>query len=211
MFAQHFHDAPIRRDMIVGRENCFYRTTILYFKDVSEAIGIGLIGAEEAEILLHCISGKDVAQHLTKLTRRFVALRCRLLDINSVLCKVGEIEIDQELSTICMWIGTHTAISPRSQRGKLRNKMTLFVKHIFWMIAVHPFLKHLQMCRVRLYIRYRHLVGTECSLNGHTIDYLWPGPAFRSTQDDSRPAWSFREAILASLFLIRAYLRVAAF
>src|SRR5271154_360829 len=97
MFAEDFHHTPIGRNMIVNRDDRFRRTAILYGKDIAEAIRIGLVRTEKAEVLLPGVSRKRVSQHLAELARRLMVLVGRPGHFERIVSKGGQIQIDQEL------------------------------------------------------------------------------------------------------------------
>src|SRR5579864_8711749 len=144
MFAEHFHHTSVRRDMIVNRDNGFHRTAILDRKDIPEAIRIGLVRAEEAEVLLPGVSCKRVSQQLAELACRLMALGCRPGHINRIVSKGWQIQIDQERAAIGMWIGSHATIPFGCQCGERRDQPTLLVEHFFWVITAQPLLKEFQ-------------------------------------------------------------------
>src|SRR5947209_2318424 len=113
MFAQYFHHTSVRGNMIVNREKRLHRTAILYGKDIPEAIRIGLVGTEETEILLAGVSLKDVSHHLAELASGLMALGRRLCNFQRIVCKGWQIQINQKLATIGMWIGSHATITSR--------------------------------------------------------------------------------------------------
>src|SRR6266566_8793182 len=100
MFAEHLHHSPVRRDMIVCRDDRCHRTAILNSKDVPETIRIGFVRTEETEILLLGVSRKGISQQLAELASRLVALGCRAGHFQSIVRKRRQIEVDQELASI---------------------------------------------------------------------------------------------------------------
>src|SRR5438093_13198547 len=111
MLAEHFHYTPVGRDMIIKRDDWFHRTSILDRKDISKAIRIGLVRTEEAEVLLPGVSRKRVSQQLAELARRLMALRCWLGHFKRIVSNGRQIQVDQHLAAIAMWICTHTTIT----------------------------------------------------------------------------------------------------
>src|SRR5579864_1874254 len=144
MFTEHFHHTPVRRDMIVNRDDGLHQTAILDRKNIPEAIGIGLVRAEEAEILLPGVSRKRVSQQLAELARRLMALGGRFGHINRIVSKGWQIQIDQERAAIGVWIGSHATIPFGCQRGERWDQPTLLVEHFFWVITAQPLLKEFQ-------------------------------------------------------------------
>src|SRR5205823_3127333 len=72
VLAQHLHHAAVRRDVVVDPNGLADEAALLHFEDAAEAIGIGLVGAEEAEVGGLGVLGVDVAHELADpLTRVF--------------------------------------------------------------------------------------------------------------------------------------------
>src|SRR5437870_13007245 len=95
MFAEYFHHTPVGRNMIVTRDERFHRRAILDGKDVPEAIRIGLVRAEETEILLPGVSRKGVSQQLVELASRVVARGCRAGHFKISVRKRRQSRVDQ--------------------------------------------------------------------------------------------------------------------
>ena len=66
------------------------QTAVLHLEDVAKAVRVGFIGAEEAEVVLLGVFRKDIAQQLTELARRFVALGGGLFDFDGVVGEQGQ-------------------------------------------------------------------------------------------------------------------------
>src|SRR5258707_9287684 len=107
MFAQYLHNPAIRREVIVDGNNFFLEGTVLHFKDIPEPVRIGFIRTEEAKILLLSVFGKNVAHHLAQLAGRLTELPGWLFDFNCIVRKGWQVQVYQQLSTICMWISPH--------------------------------------------------------------------------------------------------------
>src|SRR5271167_1016155 len=60
------------------------------------------------------------------------------------------------------------------------------------MVTAHPGFDQLQMGRVSYWIRDRHLVRTPGAFQPLTVNLLWTGPSFRSSQYDHWPSWTDR-------------------
>ena len=66
------------------------------------------------------IMHKDVTQKFAKLASRFEALRPWLFEIEGILRKIWQVQIERQLSSVGMRIGPHTPIALRCQRRQLR-------------------------------------------------------------------------------------------
>src|SRR5438067_5651455 len=120
MFGEHLHHAPIGSEMIVNRYDFFLPRTIFYVKEISKTIRIGLVRAEETEITLLGISREHISHQLAELTSGFVALSCRPGDFNRIVCKHGDIQVDQQFSSVRMRIRSHTTVTCGCKRSKFR-------------------------------------------------------------------------------------------
>src|SRR5207248_1760373 len=135
VFAQYLHNPAIRREMVINGNDGFLKRAILYLEHISQAIGIGFIGTEETEILLLVIARKDIP-HLFAQYSRILIIHCRgFFDFGGILRKVRQIQIDQQPSSVGMWIGSHSPITCRSQCSKLRKKPSLLIKKLFWLVT----------------------------------------------------------------------------
>src|SRR5215469_2498426 len=152
VLAEHFHHTPIRRDMIVNQDDGFHRTAILNRKDIPEAIRVGLVGTEEAEVRLPGISGKRVSQQLAELARRLMALCSRPGHLKRIISEWRQIQIDQQLAAIGVWIGSHAASTCRRQFSERWDQAALLVERFFWVITAQPLLKEFQTSWIGLHI-----------------------------------------------------------
>ena len=87
MLAQHLHHAAVRRHVVVVALDAADEASILDLEHVAEAIGVGLVGAEQAEVLLFGVAREDITQHLAERARRFDLDAARLFDLHRVLGK----------------------------------------------------------------------------------------------------------------------------
>ena len=71
MLAQHFHHAAVVRDVIVVALDAAHQASILDLEYVAEAIRVGLVGTEQAEVMLLGVAREDIAHHLAEGPRRF--------------------------------------------------------------------------------------------------------------------------------------------
>src|SRR5271165_1994831 len=62
MLAEHLHHSSISRDMVVNVQPVTDEAPILYGEDVVQPIRIGFIWAEEPEVRLPVVGGKDITQ-----------------------------------------------------------------------------------------------------------------------------------------------------
>src|SRR5262249_26977947 len=96
-----------------------------------------------------------------------------------------------------MRIGAHAA-------GSLRGKVPQFglqaaggVKQVLWPVALHPSFEYAHVVWIFVHLTHGHLVRAPITFGALAIDFLWAGPAFRSSKHDHRPSRPLRESILA--------------
>ncbi len=70
-------------------------------------------------------------------------------------------------------------------------------------VAFHPLFKNLQMLRIFAHMLDRHLVRAPSAFDGLTIHHFRSRPAFRSAENQHRPARAFGLALFAEAPLYR--------
>src|SRR5690242_9281417 len=90
MLAQHLHYTAIGREVIIDGNDLLLERTVLGLKHISQAVRVGLVGTEEAEILLARVALKDVPQEPAKLARVLKTLGRGLLDLQSIIGEVRD-------------------------------------------------------------------------------------------------------------------------
>src|SRR6266496_4245089 len=116
-----------------------------------------------------------------------MVLRRGFLHLNRIIRKWGNIQVNQQLSTIGMRISAHATISPRRKGCKFRNKSTGLVEYFIRLITTHPVLKDFQVLGVRFNVCYWYLVGTAGALAGTAVSYVGSSPAVGGAEASSRP------------------------
>ncbi len=85
-------------------------------------------------------------------------------------------------------------VAPRRQRAvrrehrQRRAQRAVFVEQLFGAIALEPLFELRQVRGILGQLRQRHLVRTPVAFGRQAVDRYRPGPAFRRTQHDHRPA-----------------------
>ncbi len=126
MLAQHFHDAPVRTQFIVDRNNLGHRTPFRRLKDGVQAIGIRFIGAEHAEVCQ--VHSEDVAEEISKFARRLGQNLTGAGDFKRIICEVGQGEGDQLASAIHMWVASHTAVACGRESREFVDELAILVE-----------------------------------------------------------------------------------
>ncbi len=115
MLAEHFHDAAIRTEVIIAREDPGHPGAIGYLKERSEPVRGGFVRPDDAKVARLGVEFHYVAQHVT---HDAGCLRHRVAGfghIHGVGPEVRHDKVLQKLSTIRMWIGAHAAVTLRRQ------------------------------------------------------------------------------------------------
>src|ERR1041385_4625014 len=100
-----------------------------------------------------------------------------------------------------MRVCAHASLTVRSEFGKLFSQRAIRVKQFFRLVTSQPLFKEAQVLWILGELRQRHLMRTPRSFNRFAVDDLWPGPTFRSAQDDHRPLRALRHAVLPGVGL----------
>ncbi len=120
MLAQHFHHAAVGRDVIVVALDAAHQASVLDLEHVAEAIRVGLVGTEEAKVLLLGVARENIAQHFAEGARRFDLDAAGLFERHRVFGERRDIERDGQESAVGVRIRAHPASSLRRNRFDLR-------------------------------------------------------------------------------------------
>ena len=145
MLAQHFHHAPVRRNVIVVALDPAHQASVLDLEHVAEAIRVGLVGTEQAEVLLLRVAREDIAQHLAERARRFDLDAARLLGRHRVFGKRRDVERDGQESAVGVRIRAHPPISFRRNRLELRPQRPALIEQFVGPVTAHPLFEQFQM------------------------------------------------------------------
>src|ERR1700720_4120886 len=87
-----------------------------------------------------------------------------------------------------MGICAHPPITGWGQRGDLRSEPPCFPEQLLRFVAAHPLLKQPQVSGIFPCLVDWNLMGAPKSFDLLAVDLLGTSPAFRSAQNDERPA-----------------------
>ena len=209
MLAQHFHHAAVVRDVIVVALDAAHQASVLDVEHVAEAIRVGFVGTEQAEVMLLGIAREDIAHHLAEGSRRFDLDAAGLLELHRVVGERGDVERDGQDSAVGVRIRAHPAISFWRDRFDLRLQSSAFIEQLVGPVTAHPIFEQFQMLGIFLDAGKRHLMGAEGSFDLHAVNDLRPGPSLERSQDDRRPRRPLPKPVCARIGLNRANRRVA--
>src|SRR5579872_1407741 len=105
MFAEDFHDAAVRRDVVVRRKNCSGGATAGNFEDCVEPVRRCLVGSEETKTVR--IVANDLAQKLAGSSRALVRHPARRGDVDCVAAEFGKDKASKDFAAVRIWIGAH--------------------------------------------------------------------------------------------------------
>ena len=152
MLAQHFHYAAVGRNVVVVALDVAHQASVLDFEHVAKPIGVGLVGAEQAEVLLFGIAREYIAQHLAEGARRFDLDAARLLERHRVFGERRDIERDGQESAVGVRIRAHPAVSLRRDRSDFRFQRAAFIEQFVGPVTAHPLFEQFQMLGIFLHV-----------------------------------------------------------
>src|ERR1035438_7766688 len=126
VLAQPFHDAAVRTQFIVDRNNLGHRAPFRCLKDGVQSIGIRFIGTEHAEVCQ--IHSENVSEEISEFARRLGQNLTGAGYLKRIIREIGQREGDQFASTIHMWVASHAAISYGREGCKFIDELAIFVE-----------------------------------------------------------------------------------
>ena len=149
-----------------------------------QAVGRRLVGAEDAEHVAVVVDelGGVLAQHAGCLggTKAMAAL----LDVDRVLCRVGELEVLQEPAAVGVGVGAQAKLALGHELGDLGTDGALLVKEAVGLVGLEPALEDLEVGLGVAGGRQGHLVRTPGTLGLLAVNLLGAGPALGGAEDD---------------------------
>ena len=170
---------------------------------VLETVGSGLVGAEDAEVVLVEV------QHVSGIGTKdagglggapAVAL---LGDGDLVLVDVGQDEVATDLAAVGVGVGADAQVALGHEGGHLGADLALRGEELLGLVGAQPAAEHAEVLVGVLGGGQGHLVGTPGTLGLLAVDVLGARPALGGAEDDHRVD---RAGLVASL---RALLDVA--
>src|ERR1035438_7928233 len=199
VLAQPFHDAAVRTQFIVDRNNLGHRAPFRCLKDGVQAIGIRFVGTEHAEVCQ--VHSEDVAEEISQFARRLGQNLTGARDFKCIICEVRQREGDQLASTIYVWVSSHAPVAYRRESRELVEELSVFVEQFFDLVTLHPGFKNLEMLWIFTDRCKWNLMRAECAFNGYSVHFLRAGPSLGCGKDDHGPDGLHLEAVLARLLL----------
>ena len=201
MLTEHtVHNTSVSCEAVISIKHFCVPVTFLIFKYFVQTVGHAFIWSKDTEVLVFFIQFEDVADVSAKFDHILSFCFARLY-FNTVIAEVRKTKIFQKKSAICMWVGTETCISLRSQFSQFRDQASVFVKQFLRTIAFQPLLQKFKM--FRFFHSDRNLMSTERTFNLKSVNNLRTCPSLRSTKDDHWPYRTFRIIVLTGVLLDR--------
>lgn len=199
---QHLHDAAGRGQVaavLVLVKVLAHPYLLGDLVDGAELVGLGLVGAEEAEVL--GVLGHDVAQEERHVLHAAALVGGRAVKGDGVLAEVGHLEGLLDDAAVGDGVGAHAAdaLGAEGLQGLVRG--AVLVEQAVGLVAAHPLLEDLEVLRVGGGARDGHLVGAPEALEVLAVDLARGAPALGGAQDDHGPARAGGLAGLAGLLL----------
>ena len=126
MFAEDFHDTAVGSEMIVNGNCLLHGAAIGGVEDGVEAVGIGFIRAEEAEI--YGILFDDVAEIFAEFARGFRDYFAGTGDFEGVACEIREVEGFQDAATVDVRAGAHALVAVGGEGCQLGDEAALLIE-----------------------------------------------------------------------------------
>ncbi len=177
---QHFHDAPVRRQLTavgVFWQHVGHPGLLAGAVQGLQSVGRRFIRPEDAEVLRIVLH--HIAKELTERLGVFVLCGPTRADLDSVLPDVRKLQFAAKHAAIGVRVRTHTPIAHRRRGADLRLDAAVGIEQLLGLIAAQPVFEHLQIARVVPHIGERNLVRTPRSFQLVSVHLAGAGPAFR--------------------------------
>ncbi len=161
---------------------------------VLPAVGVVLVGAEQAEVARVHVGLHDVAQERAHHARRFGNLGAWRLRLDCIVAEVRHAQLAQELAAVGVRIVAHATRALRRQRRELVDEPARLVEELVGTIALHPLLEDAHVARL-VHVAHRHLMRAPVVLALLAVDELRTRPALGRAQHDHRPRRALPESL----------------
>ncbi len=118
------------------------------FEDCIPAVGVRLVGGEDAEVPRFGVELHDVAEVVAHDARGLGIHKARRGDAEGVVTELREHQVFQEKATVGVGVSAHTRCAFWRSFRKFRVKFSALVEEFFRLVAAEPVFEHLQFVRV---------------------------------------------------------------
>ncbi len=196
VLAEHLHDPPVGRQMIIPRIGLRDPGTIGDLERILPAVRVVLVRTEQPEISRLHVQLHHIAQEPAHDARRFGRNGAGCGHLDSVITEIRQPQFAQQQAAIGVRVGAHAAGASRGKVGQLGPEAAAVVEQLRGSVALHPLFEDAHMGRVLVHLAHRHLVRAPVVLGALAIDFFRARPALGCAKHDHRPARAFRETIL---------------
>ena len=117
VFAQHFHDAPAAREMLVVRQGRGVPLAVGHFEQALQAVGDRLVGTKNAKMPLLVVELHHVAQESPEHMRVPDATGARGRHLDRVVAEIGNSQVAEQHASVGVRIRAHAS---HARGGKCR-------------------------------------------------------------------------------------------
>ena len=201
VLAEDFHHSPLDGQVVVGGDDLFLPLLVGVFEDGAEAVGDGLVGAEDAEVAAVVVVDDDVAEVFAQ------GLGVAGLDgagvryVDGVGAEVGQFQGLEQQAAVGHGVGAHAAVALGGQGHQLGEEPAGLVEEFLGAVAAHPGFELLEVGGILGGLGEGDLVGAVGAFHRQAVDLLGAGPALGGLEDDHGPGGALGDAPLAGVGL----------
>ena len=197
VLAQHFHGAPVVREMRIGRADFGRPHASGHLEHIVPAIRSQLIRAEDAEIRSRQIQLHDIADVGALDARRFGVRATGLFQLDCILAEVRQPQAAQQDAAVGVRIVAHAALALGCELAQLRSQPALAREQLLGSIAAHPLFQQAQVPALLRELRQRHLMRAPTVFDGDAVDFARTRPSLRRVQHERGPSRALVKAVAA--------------
>jgi hypothetical protein len=167
--------------------------------NTTELVGLSLIRTEETEVVL--VLSYDIFEedgHVGHASAHDVS---GAVNLDRIVSEVGHSQGLPELTTVGNRIGAHSSAAFGNDRAEGLNGCARLIEETLRLVASHPVLEDLEMCRVSGGVSDGDLVSTPVTLQVIVVKLARSGPALRTSENDHGPQGSLGLARVTTFLL----------
>jgi hypothetical protein len=187
VLGEHLDHAPVGAQIQVDRKLILLPGLPGHLEHGAEAIGLGLVGAEDPEVLRRRVQRHHIAQHVAEHARGLGRRHAGIGDGHRVVAEVGEPEIPQQQPAVGVRAGAQAPVAAGDHGEQVLARAAIGVEELFGPVGAHPLIQLLQMLRVGRDLGQRDLMRAPGALDRQAVHERGPGPPLGGAQHDHRP------------------------
>ena len=200
VLAENLHDPAVRVEVVVVGQRLGHPGAVGDFEHVLPAVGVGLVRADQAEVLAVQVHLHDVAEELAHDPRRLRVRGAGAGHLDGIVPEVGHLQILEQQAAVGVRVRAHALLALGRQLGQLRDQAARLVEQLFRLVALHPGFEDLHVPGLG-HVGHRHLMRAPVTFRLLAIDFLRAGPALGAAENDHRPQGALGEAVAAGVGL----------